>query len=1346
MNGTRFQNRFFIYKTLDTIEQETNNNKETSTVLENKRFYQGSFNDTDLDYYKIIIPSNSQVDIGYVTNSNVSDIKIDVLGTSDNILASATSIDGESKYFHLGLSSGTYFLKLSSAGDTDINQDYIVSYNIYDTLPIKTEIDISLGTSKQSTIYHLNDESLLNLSISQKQSIQVEFIPPYTNSNYNIEILNNHNERINQMTYQPRKGLDYIKYTKTINNATYEPGTYKIKVTPIDIVNASEPFTISITELSIQTEIEPNTHYYQATDIEIDKPMNGRLFSTIDIDYYKLSTTEAKSLSLTFSCLGSSNDFYIALYKDSDANKITDIVSPNGQEVFLLIGFGPGDYFIKVIRSGEDAETLRDYTLKLERSDSHIEIETNNTLLNANQIHIGQHLKGKIYTNIDNDWFQFQLNEPKYLKLSFSYPETTSNYNLSLYKESEQGLIDSVSGKDISLDIGFTVGNYYLKISGAGSLNYYTLLIEESQQTNLEMESNNTLKFANAIEKDAPIQGRIYSSKDVDYYGFHIPEECIFNVSFKPSTTTGDYKVSLVNDSDQLFGVRNSANGAAYTINAFKAGNYYVKVENSGNVDQYSPYEINLSSVGNIVGIKQLVNLSVNGSTNDLLIGETLDLTLTASYSDTSTAIVSSESWSSINENVATVNQYGEVKAISEGTTTIVVVYGGITGQFSISVGEPEIVYKQHHGNLILVAGGGVHASNTLKNSTQYLSDLIYGRFKSRIFQDDDIFYINPMSWHDLDGDGFPDNIVDDDTPTVNDFGHAVTDWAVSQNTDGPLYIYLIDHGGIDKFMIFPDQILTASSLNTFLDNFQEAVNRKVVVVIEACKSGSFTDDIQSTTYERVIITSTDNKNAYLSADGRISFSQFFVDSLNCGNSLNRAYLHAKRLLTNMTAPYHTLAPKMIGPSLMADKTYIGGNFNIAASYPEITDTSSDQTVTAYETHSFYATLSDMEGITKVWAVVLPPGYKPPEVGNDFITPEFGLDHFELKKTSVENQYEGSYDNFTYNDIYRITFYAINKEGNVSVSNTINVTVEEGLGIDSDGDGMSNIWEDQYSKLDRHVDDALLDPDNDNLTNFEEFQHNTNPMDIDTDNDLMPDGYEVTWGFNPNVDDSYLDADGDGVQNYREFIDETNPLQKKSFLDHVLPQVLSVSPVSESKNNLPESSIEVIFSETMKMESLINANISIVGSESGVHTTNISYITMHHTLVINPVPKFNYNENVAVTLKSNFTDIAGNKLDGNGNTKMDGGIVDHYTWSFEIADSPEIIPTNPYDKNQDWIINDFELLDAIDAWAKNVMHGDIKANCDLDFYLLNIIDLWNGDSYIYIKENGEECFPWEPVE
>jgi hypothetical protein len=175
-------------------------------------------------------------------------------------------------------------------------------------------------------------------------------------------------------------------------------------------------------------------------------------------------------------------------------------------------------------------------------------------------------------------------------------------------------------------------------------------------------------------------------------------------------------------------------------------------------------------------------------------VGENQYLTITASYSDTSSAIVDSQKWSSLNENIATVVN-GKVTALSEGTSTLVVVYLGITGQFPISVGVPEIAYEQHHGNLILVAGGGVQSSNTLKNSTQYLSDLIYGRFKARIFEDDDIFYMNPMSWHDLDGDGFPDNIVDDESPTIDDFGNAITVWAASQNTDGPLYIYLIDHG-----------------------------------------------------------------------------------------------------------------------------------------------------------------------------------------------------------------------------------------------------------------------------------------------------------------------------------------------------------------------------------------------------------------------------------------------------------------------------------------------------------------------------------------------------------------------
>ncbi len=47
---------------------------------------------------------------------------------------------------------------------------------------------------------------------------------------------------------------------------------------------------------------------------------------------------------------------------------------------------------------------------------------------------------------------------------------------------------------------------------------------------------------------------------------------------------------------------------------------------------------------------------------------------------------------------------------------------------------------------------------------------------------------------------------------------------------------------------------------------------------------------------------------------------------------------------------------------------------------------------------------------------------------------------------------------------------------------------------------------------------------------------------------------------------------------------------------------------------------------------------------------------------------------------------------------------------------------HPYDTNQDWIIGDFELLDAIDCWADPF--------CDLDdFDLLDLIDFWAAGCY-----------------
>jgi hypothetical protein len=58
----------------------------------------------------------------------------------------------------------------------------------------------------------------------------------------------------------------------------------------------------------------------------------------------------------------------------------------------------------------------------------------------------------------------------------------------------------------------------------------------------------------------------------------------------------------------------------------------------------------------------------------------------------------------------------------------------------------------------------------------------------------------------------------------------------------------------------------------------------------------------------------------------------------------------------------------------------------------------------------------------------------------------------------------------------------------------------------------------------------------------------TDPLDSDTDDDAMPDGWEVTYGLNATVNDAAEDADGDRMNNRAEYTADTNPQDASSLL------------------------------------------------------------------------------------------------------------------------------------------------------------------------------------------------------
>lgn len=71
----------------------------------------------------------------------------------------------------------------------------------------------------------------------------------------------------------------------------------------------------------------------------------------------------------------------------------------------------------------------------------------------------------------------------------------------------------------------------------------------------------------------------------------------------------------------------------------------------------------------------------------------------------------------------------------------------------------------------------------------------------------------------------------------------------------------------------------------------------------------------------------------------------------------------------------------------------------------------------------------------------------------------------------------------------------------------------------------------------KYTDQPTTDPDNDDfdgdsISNIEEISYyNSDPLDSDTDNDGMPDGYEISHYLDPTFDDSGSDLDGDGLSN-----------------------------------------------------------------------------------------------------------------------------------------------------------------------------------------------------------------------
>jgi len=350
---------------------------------------------------------------------------------------------------------------------------------------------------------------------------------------------------------------------------------------------------------------------------------------------------------------------------------------------------------------------------------------------------------------------------------------------------------------------------------------------------------------------------------------------------------------------------------------------------------------------------------------------------------------------------------------------------------------------SQRPNKAIIVAGGGPHPGNNLWEATQVCANFAYKTLLYQGYNKDTVYYLSADTDVDVDGNKIFDDI--DSVISMNSIEYAVKNWT-SDAID--LFIYLIDHGGEGKFRLNATEFLYASTLDAWLDSLQEKMPGKVIIVYDACLSGSFIPLLTPPAgKERVLATSTsENQDALFVDKGTVSFSFFFWGRFFNGDSFYDSYLHAEDSVSIIYGQTSMIDANGNGiPNEKIDRDTardirIGREIHSAGDLPLINWVSSEQTLEGETSSLIQADVFDSNDISRVWAVITPPGYSSPSPD----TPVTDLPVIELVYAD-NNRYEAEYHHFTLMGTYKITIFAEDIDELISLPAQTFITQNDGI-------------------------------------------------------------------------------------------------------------------------------------------------------------------------------------------------------------------------------------------------------------------------------------------------------------
>ncbi|MCU7835397.1 MAG: hypothetical protein KZQ83_09090 [gamma proteobacterium symbiont of Taylorina sp.] len=360
-------------------------------------------------------------------------------------------------------------------------------------------------------------------------------------------------------------------------------------------------------------------------------------------------------------------------------------------------------------------------------------------------------------------------------------------------------------------------------------------------------------------------------------------------------------------------------------------------------------------------------------------------------------------------------------------------------------------VESEEQARAIIIAGGG-DIQDPLWTAINNTGHFAYRSLLYKGINKDNIRYFNAQTEQDVDKDGSMNDILS--APTRENIYESITSWAKASVTKNiPLIIYMLDHGLEDTFFISKSNNQTSSTINSatldsWLDELQAATGVKVILIYDACFSGSFMQGLKATTGQQriLIFSSAKDELAYFGAHGDLSFSNFFWTHILKGKSIRDVFRSSQ--IGIRSATNNVQNPQMDddgdgvwnshSDGALASLSYLGNPFVTAAALPQIISNSGNAIVQDRQTVTIEAKVDlSVDKIDKVWATIVSP------TAAQGTTAIVALPEFELTYNADKSTYQAQLSGLDQNGVYLVVIYARanDKSAFVSLPATLKLAV-----------------------------------------------------------------------------------------------------------------------------------------------------------------------------------------------------------------------------------------------------------------------------------------------------------------